>query len=189
MLFDKSDLGKLVERLVLQRDEAVCELSALKLEMDRSGEDLSNAKKDYDILGDRFDAAEKEVESLKWKLEVAPNRDSIIEEFRSSSEMQEILEAFRETAVKDYLESPDYKEKLDLIAKQLMRGPEFQKAVGEKSKLVIPYLVECCRMYFKDDSERPQEGFEMFFVEWKKQVIVEKAKRRAAEKEAVDISL
>ena len=76
-----------------------------------------------------------------------------------------MLESAGKSVVREFLGSADYKEKVDAIIKQFMKVSEFQKAIREKTKLVIPYVLECCREFFKEDLHRSREGFEVFFIE------------------------
>ena len=160
------------------RDEARQDAEKTRYELQNVTAELVGLKKDYDILGERFDCSEKEIDSLKWKLEVAPNRDSVVEEFRRSTEMQKMLQEARDVVVADFMDSVTYKTKLDNAMSQFMKGAEFRRAVGEKTGVMISYLVECCQVFLKDDLQRPRDGFETFFVDWKKKMNEEKARNR-----------
>ena len=69
-------LGKRVEHLLYDRDGLEQKMSAMQMDMDHVSENLAAARADYEILGEWFDSCEKELEDTKWKLEVAPNRES-----------------------------------------------------------------------------------------------------------------
>ena len=175
---EKIEVG---ERLVVITDEKsklMEDLSKMKTIYDRSVAELADVKRDYEILGERFDASEKELESLRWKLEVAPTRDIIIEEFQSSTTMREMLERAKIEAIAEYNVGEDHANEVDKAVKLFSKSPEFQRVVGERTKQMIPYLVECCREYLRDDPHRSREGFEGFFVDWKRRLSAEKLKKR-----------
>ena len=154
----ESAKGKVDKELAVvmdDRDEVRRDAAKVKNELDKVVEELSTSKKDYDILGERFDAAEKEIKCLKWKLEIAPDRESVLEDFRQSTELQKMLKEVGERFIGGFMDSSSYKEKLDGIVRQFMKSTEFQRSVGEKTKHMVPYLFECCRVYFKYDLQRP----------------------------------
>ena len=171
--------GKFVA-LNCEKDRLVDELAKLKMSYDRVVEELGGIRKDYDILGERFDSSEKELESLRWKLKVALDPGVIIRDFQSSSTMLNLLKKTGEKAVNEYKGGEDYAGELDRAVKTFCKSSEFQKVLGEKTKLMLPYVVECCREFFRNDPERPRDGFEIFFIDWKKRINAEKAKARAA---------
>ena len=177
---EKSKVDQELLAVMDGRDEARRDAEKAQAELSAVVEEFSGLKKAYDILGERFDCSEKEVDDLKWKLEVAPSRDVIIDEFQRSSEMQKMLNDFGDAVVADFMDSVTYKTKLDDAVKQFMKSSEFRRAVGEKTGAMIPYVVECCRVFLKDDLQRPRDGFETFFVDWKKKVNEEKARNRLA---------
>ena len=177
----QSEKSKVEEELVAVvdgRDEARRDAEKSRSELHNVTTELADLRKDYDLLGERFDSSEKEVDSLKWKLEVAPSRDSIIDEFQRSSEMQKMLNDFGDAAVADFMDSVTYKTKLDDAVSQFMKSSEFRRTVGEKTGAMIPYVVECCRVFLKDDLQRSRDGFETFFVDWKRKLNEEKARNR-----------
>ena len=135
--------------LTNEKDMVKENLTRIEINNKHVVEEVANLKRDYDIWGGGgYDNTEKGLDSLKWKLEMAPTRESILEEF------QKLLRDVEDVVVHEYLTGPDHKMKLDAIVEQFMRGPEFQRAVGEKTKLMVPYFVECFLVYFQYDIQR-----------------------------------
>ena len=168
-----------LERLSVMTSESAVvkeELAAMMANHKNAMEELTNVRKDYDTLGNRFDMSEKEIEVLKWKLEVVPTREAIFEEFKNSSTWKKLVAEIRNDAIAEYKASPDCVTAIDAAVQAFCKSPQFHRVVGEKTKVMLPYLVESCRDYFRDDPQRSREGFEIFFVDWKRRHNAEKLK-------------
>ena len=187
-------MGKKIADLEREKKHLEQEVIGLEQKTHEAVEGLKIAKNDYYVMAERLGRAEVENESLKERLDAMPTREKIVDEFKTSSEMQKLLELevkkFKvsdeyvnnlRAAVSGYKSSSEYREELKDLVTAFSLGPEFKKAVGEKAGQMLPYTIECCRDFFKGNPLRSRDEFGAYFLEWQKQMVVEKA-RSSAEK-------
>lgn len=132
-----------------------------------------------------------DLNEMKSALAAVPSKESVIEEFRGSAAMGEIIrdgvekfkcsEEFKremEHVLTEYKAGDEFRREIDVAVANYYKGTEFKKIVAAESGRSTPHIVECCREFFKDDLARSRDEFGRYFIEWNQKMAVER--KRAA---------